>query len=195
MIRLFLLCMLFCSVGVAQDLEQKFDLKYGIELFRYDDQGLHPKKIHYQIDSLSAAELYNKVKFAFEFGSDLIVDEKNKLTKKVKNTSFILKGRRYFVFCSEGLFGTLCLDAKYDIEFVFYDGGFSIEPLKFKRGANADNSVWTNVPFDGRANYYKKDGTLKKQCTNCPEGIENILDRVVVWGYGFALNVEPPDSM
>lgn len=193
MTRLILLCMLFSLAGIAQEQEQKFDPHLGIELFRYDDQGLHPKKINYQIDSLSAAELYKKVKFAFEFGSDLIVDEKNKLAQNVRNTSFILKGRRYFVFCSEGLFGALCLDAKYDIEFVFYDGGFSIEPLKFKRGANANNTVWTNIPFDRRANFYKKDGTLKKQCTNCPEGIENILERVVVWSYGFAKKIEPPE--
>lgn len=192
--KLFLFLFLFSFLGIAQNQDRKFDPNLGIELFRYNYGGLFPKEIHYQVDSLSASQIYKQTQFALEFGSVIYDDDKNKLTKKMENKSFILKGRRYYVFCSEGLFGNLCLDAKYEIYFEFYDGGFLIKPIKIKRGANLNNTVWVNIPFKGPANFYRKDGTLKKQCVNCPEAIENILQRVVTLTYGIVTKVESTDS-
>lgn len=191
--RLFIFFLFFSLSLIGQDQDPKYDSHLGIELFRYNYHGLYPREIHYQIDSLSADEIYKTVQYALVFGSDLLVDEKNQIAKKIVNKSFILKGRRKSVFCGEGLFGGICLDAKYEIYFEFYDGGFLVRPIKFRRGGNINNTVWTNIPFKGPANFFKKDGTLKKQCINCPEAIENILDRVVTWTYRFVTKVEIPE--
>jgi hypothetical protein len=179
---------------MAQNQDRRFDPQLGIELFRYDYRGLSPTEIHYQVDSLSASQIYKRAQFALEFGSDILVDVENRILKKIENKSFILKGLRYDVFCGEGLFGNLCMDAKYEIYFEFYDGGYLVKPIKIKRGANFNNTVWQNIPFKGPANFYRKDGTLKKQCVNCPLAIENILQRVVTWTYRTVTRVELIDS-
>lgn len=192
--KLFLLIILLSLPRISQCQDQKIDPHLGIELFRYDYQGLYPKEINYKVDSLSAAEIYERVQFALEFGSDILVDVKNKLSKRIKNKSFVLKGYRYYVFCSKGLFGDICLDGKYEIYFEFYDEGFLIRPIKFSRGANLNNTVWTKIKLNGPANFYKKDGTLKKQFLTYPEVVENILERVVTWTYRMATKVKVPES-
>ena len=185
---------LFGCIGFAQEKGQKFDHVFGIELFTYDYEGLAPREIRYTLDTLNAGEMYKRAEFALEWGSHLIVDEKNKLVKKKEGQSFLLKGRRDRVFCNKSMFGRVCLDAKYEIYFEFYDGGYLIRPMVFKRAGNLNQSVWIKVPFEGPANFYRKDGSLKKQCPDCPEVVESILNRVAHWTYRFVIGGPVPEQ-
>ncbi|NNL78906.1 MAG: hypothetical protein HKO67_00315 [Flavobacteriaceae bacterium] len=192
--RWLFIIVLFGCICAAQERDRKFDQVFGIELFTYDYDGLAPREIRYSIDTLEANEIYKRAEFALEFGSAIIVDERHKLVKKKNGKSFLVKGRRERVFCNKGLFGEVCLDGKYEIYFEFYDGGYLIRPMVFKRAGNLSQSVWIKVPFKGPANFYKKDGSLKKQCPDCPKVVESILNRVGHWTYRFVIGGPIPEQ-
>jgi hypothetical protein len=179
--------LLTCFWGLSAQVAQS---KLPYSKFKYDYSGLSPKEIVFQTDSLQIENLYNELLRSLLESNSNFRDEIIKIKDREPNKSFIVKGKRLFVFCGESYAGPFCLDAKYEILFQFKNSQLVIKPLSLKRGTNLTNTTWSNVPFDKRANFYKKDGTLKKQCSNGPEAVEDIFNRVVVLTYASLTDIK-----
>lgn len=174
----------------AQELNQNQKAANTIEHFKYTSRGLIPREIHYKATSLNASEIYATIESGFEQKPYLFTDERIKLVKKQPQKSLIIKGLRKYVYCSDKFIGDYCLDAKFEIYVECYDGGYLLKPLRLKRGTNFSNTVWSKIPVEGKANFYKKDGTIKKECSNCVEATEDVLKRIVMLTFAFTRHMK-----
>ena len=75
------------------------------------------------------------------------------------------------VFCVKGIVGPSCKDGSFEIDFIFRDGSYTMKPMKIKRISDLEY-----IPIEGRAIFYKKDGTLKSQFSTFPAVVETMLN-------------------
>lgn len=165
--KIWFLFSLIITCVHSQELEVFQDTIY----FKYDNKGLHPKELTFYKDSLSATEIYKDVKSSFEFANEVIIDFKSKITDEIPYQSFTLKGEFSMIFCVKGIAGPSCKDGSFEIDFIFRDGSYTMKPVKLKRIIDIEL-----IPIEGRALFYKKDGTLKNQFSSFPTVVEKMLN-------------------
>lgn len=165
--KIWFLFMLAITFASSQDSEFTQDTVY----FKYDSNGLHPYELTFYKDSLSAKEIYDTVKHSLAIADNVLIDYKGKITKEQLNQSFLLKATFSMALCHENLLGINCVDTKIDINYTFSRGRFTMKPQKIRRIVDIES-----LPLEGRAFFYNKDGSLKKQFLRYPIAIEKMLN-------------------
>jgi hypothetical protein len=155
---------------------QNTELVQDTVFFSYDHKGLFPKELIIYKDSLSASEIYHSVKKALTMANEVLVDYNGKITNEKVNKSFTLKGKFLYVFCHNTPLGKVCSDGLIEIDFIFREGSYTMKPTKIKRAVDIEN-----IPINGRAFFYKKDNTLKKQFSGIPNSVESILTWLAIF--------------
>ena len=108
--------------------------------------------------------------------NEVLIDFNGKITDEKIHQSFTLKGKFLSAFCHDSPLGKICSDGLIEIDFVFRDGSYIIKPTKIKRAVDIEN-----IPISGRAFFYKKDNTLKKQFTSFPNSVEKMLTWLAIF--------------
>jgi hypothetical protein len=183
------LCIISYSV-FAQQKKPTTDSLYIPEYFIYNIRGLQPSEIRYSVASKTTLEIYNVLVNGFESKKLTFPDEHHKILKKSPGSSFVIKGTRKYVYCGDNFIGGFCLDAKYEILVKCEDEAYILKPLKLKRGLNSTNTVWGKIPLKGPANFYKKNGRIKKECSNCEDATEDVLKRISMATLVFTRNIK-----
>ena len=163
-----IICFLFLLIFVGVHSQEP---ALGYTYFKYDNEGLHPREFTFEKDSLSAAQLYNDVKSSLENTNKFLADFKSNITNIKPNESFTFKGEFSMIFCVKGIVGPSCKDGSFEIDFIFRDGSYTMKPVKLKSGTFIEL-----IPIEGRAIFYEKDGSLKKQFITFPVVVETMLN-------------------
>lgn len=146
--------------------------------FNYTKEGLTPKFLVVEIDSLNASEIYNKT-------IDWI-KETYKNPDKVIKAKFEDKKIRFNGF-HESAMSTKMLgipsysDVRYSIEISFKDNKFKFEPTKLESYTKPSEYVsggWSSVPLNTGSWIYKKNGKPKGIFKSYPSQIENIFNNL-----------------
>ncbi len=149
---------------------------FSQDKFIYDLNGLNPKFIVVEMDSLNKSELYkstiNWIKETYKNPDEVI-----KMT--IENEKLRFEGFQDNLICVNSIGMIYCYYALYTIEIEFKDNKYKFTPLSLDYRVPASqysSGGMTPVNFSDGSGYYNKRNELRKMYKTIPLAIENLFN-------------------
>lgn len=146
--------------------------------FNFDANGLNPKYIVIEIDSLNSSELYNKT---INWIKETYKNPDEVIKAKFENEKVRFNGFQKSAMSTKMLGIPTFTDVRYSIEISFKDGKFKFEPISLEKYTTSSQYVvggWSSVTLDIGSGIYKNNGKIKGIFQNYPIEIADIFNNL-----------------
>jgi transposase-like protein len=146
--------------------------------FKHSVDGLNPKFLVIEIDSLNASELYLKT---LDWIKETYKNPDEVIKAKFENEKIRFNGFQKSAMSTKMLGVPSFSDVRYSIEISFKDNKLKFEPINLERYTAPSEYVsggWSFVPLNTGSYIYKKNGKSKGIFKRYPKQIENIFNNL-----------------
>jgi hypothetical protein len=146
--------------------------------FKHTTDGLNPKFVVVEIDSLNASQIYLKT---IDWIKETYKNPDEVIKAKFENEKIRFDGFQENVLSTKMLGVTSYLDVRYSIEISFKEGKFKFEPIKLEEYTKPSQSIaggWGSIPLNVGSWIYKRNGKVKGIFKSYPKQIEDVFNNL-----------------
>jgi hypothetical protein len=165
------LLLMIAFLGFAFSVKSQTTTENSANNFIYNQDGLVPKFVVVDVDSMTQTELFEKT---INWIKETYKNPDKVIKTTIANQKVRLEGYAEKIFCINSLGMAVCYGGTYTIEVEVKDGKYRFIPISLEY---SDPNQPRNFPisFDSGANWYNK-GEVRKVWKEVPSGVENLLN-------------------
>jgi len=155
-----------------------WSLTFGQDKFIYDQEGLSPKYVVVEMDSLKKNELFTKtinwIKETYRNPDEVILTT-------IDNEKVRFEGFKDNLICVNSLGMVSCYNGLYTIEIEFKNNKYKFTPLSIEYRVPASQYSTggrVSINFNDGTVYYNKKGKLRKVYITIPTSIETLFNEL-----------------
>lgn len=146
--------------------------------FSYDSEGLKPRYVVIEVDSLDRRQLYKK---AVDWIKELHKDPNKVIKSKDKEKKFTITAFKSKVFRSKIKGRPFVHDARYTVEISFRSGRYKFEPIGleyYTSETKYSSSRWNPISLDRDVTLYSRSNKINDDFKSFPSTIAEIFNGV-----------------
>ncbi|WP_154859507.1 DUF4468 domain-containing protein [Cyclobacterium xiamenense] len=151
-------------------------LTFGQDKFIYDQEGLNPKYVVVEMDSLEQNEIFTK---AINWIKETYKNPDEVIKTTIDNEKVRFEGFKDNLICVNSLGMVYCYYGLYTIEIEFKDNKYKFTPLSIEYRVPASQysaGGMVSINFNDGTAYYNKKGKLRKMYETIPSSIETLFN-------------------
>lgn len=151
-------------------------ITYSQDKFAYNQEGLNPKYVVVEIDSIKKSELFKK---SINWIKETYKNPDEVIKTTIDNEKVRFEGFKDNLICVNSLGMLYCYYAIYTIEIQFKDNKYKFTPLSIEyRVPPSQYSAGGMFPidFNDTKGYYNKKGKLRNMFKKIPPAVETLLN-------------------
>jgi hypothetical protein len=142
--------------------------------FTYNQEGLLPKFVVVNVDSMTQAELFEKT---INWIKETYKNPDEVIKTTIANQKVRFEGYASKLICINSLGSAVCYGGTYTIEVELKDGKYRFIPVSMSYTAPSPTGGVRDyiIPFDSGENWYNK-GEIRKMWKTIPSDVESLLN-------------------
>lgn len=169
------LLLMFAFLGFAFSVKSQTTTGNSANNFTYNQQGLLPKFVVVDVDSMSQADLFEKT---INWIKETYKNPDEVIKTTIANQKVRFEGYTQKMICINSLGSQVCYGGTYIIEVEVKDGKYRFIPTNMSYSAPVLGGGMGNysISFDSGADWYNNKGEIRNAWKDIPSGVESLLN-------------------
>ena len=164
------LLLMIAFLGFAFSVKSQTTTGNSAKNFAYNQQGLLPKFVVVDVDSMSQADLFEKT---INWIKETYKNPDEVIKTTIANQKVRFEGYTQKMICINSLGSQVCYGGTYTIEVEVKDGKYRFIPNSMSYRGEIGNY---SISFDSGADLYNNKGEIRNAWKDIPSGVENLLN-------------------
>jgi hypothetical protein len=162
-------------IGFAFSVKSQTTTENTANNFTYNQEGLLPKFVVVNVDSMTQAELFEKT---INWIKETYKNPDKVIKTTIANEKIRFEGYTEKLICISSLGMPVCYGGTYTIEVELKDGKYRIIPISMAYSAPMQNGPMRDFPisFDSGGDWYNNKGEVRSMYKNVPTYVGDLLN-------------------
>ena len=169
------LLLMIAFLGFAFSVKSQTTTENSANNFTYNQQGLLPKFVVVDVDSMTQTELFEKT---INWIKETYKNPDEVIKTTIANQKVRFEGYTDKMICISSLGMPVCYGGTYTIEVEVKDGKYRFVPISMAYSAPMQNGPMRDFPisFDSGADWYNNKGEVRSMYKNVPTYVGDLLN-------------------